>query len=506
MNWSEQQQAFLDWCEKGSGSCVLVAVAGAGKTTVLIEGGRRIRGQVAYVAYNKDIVKETEEKLKKKGIDWKKMQAKTAHSFGWGAFKKARGWSNDEATNHIDKHKVDSILNGLMDDKHPLKAQQPGMVKLISLAKQSMFGMLKPIESYDAWEEMAEHYDVFDDDDQPIAIRDVIDMCILALKASKNDLDRVDYDDMIYMPLIHKMRFWRFQNVFIDESQDTNAARRALVRAMLMPNGRVAAVGDPHQGIYGFTGADADALQLIAKDFNCKWLNLTITYRCPKTVVTFAQRWVSHITAAETAPEGAVSATTMDDFFKRNDLGAGSAVLCRLNKPLVSLAFQLIRRRIPCRIEGRDIAESLQKLMRRWKVKTLNQLEAKIENYLEAEKTKLLAKKKEDKLAQVEDTVETIRVIIDQCRKEGKHSIDEAVEYVGELFGDRVTGMMVLSSIHKAKGREWENVFWLDRANTCPSPWARQAWQVEQENNLCYVAATRAKEQLVELAAPMVKR
>lgn len=38
---------------------------------------------------------------------------------------------------------------------------------------------------------------------------------------------------------------------------------------------------------------------------------------------------------------------------------------------------------------------------------------------------------------------------------------------------------------------------WLESA-----PWARQAWQQEQERNLCYVAATRAKRKLVDLEGP----
>jgi superfamily I DNA/RNA helicase len=71
--------------------------------------------------------------------------------------------------------------------------------------------------------------------------------------------------------------------------------------------------------------------------------------------------------------------------------------------------------------------------------------------------------------------------------------------YVDSLFGDNVTGLLVLSTIHKAKGREWERVFWLDRIGTCPSKWARQAWQQDQEKNLMYVAATRAKSELIDL-------
>ncbi|HEY3473413.1 MAG TPA: ATP-binding domain-containing protein, partial [Anaerolineales bacterium] len=52
------------------------------------------------------------------------------------------------------------------------------------------------------------------------------------------------------------------------------------------------------------------------------------------------------------------------------------------------------------------------------------------------------------------------------------------------------------STIHKAKGLEADKVFWLN-SSKCPSPWARQPWQLQQEYNLCYVATTRAKTTLV---------
>ena len=52
---------------------------------------------------------------------------------------------------------------------------------------------------------------------------------------------------------------------------------------------------------------------------------------------------------------------------------------------------------------------------------------------------------------------------------------------------------VVLSSIHKAKGREWNRVYWLQ---TGPSKWARKEWELQQETNLCYVATTRAKSAL----------
>lgn len=507
IKWSEQQSTFLDWCKNGEGSCVLEAVAGAGKTTTLIAAAELISGSGAIMAYNRKIADEIKNKLQKAGVSWMKANANTVHGFGMGAYRKAR------PKVRVVEYKMADIFETMFDKRNPVPVNQdlavfiPSMLKLTSLAKQKVFGLVSSMNDLNEWYQLADHFDVFDDDDEsgPVPQEEIFQLCITALNKSIDQLDLVDFDDMIYMPLIHKVRFWQQDWIMVDEAQDTNRARRALIRAMLKKGGRVIAVGDRHQAIYGFTGADADALDLIARDFSCIRLPLTVTFRCPKTVVDFSHKWVSHITAAPEAPIGSVSRCTMEEFIARNDLNSGSAVLSRVTKPLVALAFHLIQLRKPCRIEGRDVANRIKKLMTRWKLKTLDQLEERLETYLFQETTKLLAKKQETKMAEVEDAVETIRTIIDQCRREKKHSIDDAVAYVDSIFGDNVSDVMVLSTIHKAKGREWPRVFWLDRAGTCPSKWARQAWQKEQEGNLCYVAATRAQEALIELDPPVKK-
>jgi DNA helicase-2/ATP-dependent DNA helicase PcrA len=508
LKWSPQQEGFLEWCKNGTGSCVLIAVAGAGKTTVLLAAGEAMQGGIAYVAYNKDIVTETKAKLAERGIDWKKMQAGTAHSFGFSALRKQLGDVK------VEGYKVSNILDGLFltraDDMsvpefNRLKELEPfkaNIQQLVSLAKQGIFGVGNSDHEDDsAWYALADHHDIFDDEDRPPVER-IVHLAQQVLQWSNAQDDVIDFDDMIYLPLLYRAPFWKFDVVMVDEAQDTNRARRALVRAMVKRGGRVIAVGDPHQAIYGFTGADSDALELIKQDFNAIELPLTVSYRCPQNVVKFAQQWVSHIQAAPTAPEGTVAAVTMEDFLKRNDLTAGSAVLSRTNAPNVELAFQLIRQRIPCRIEGRDIAKSIVKMMTRWKIKTIDQLQKKMALHLEKETTKLLAAKKEVQLARLQDTIETINVVIDECRKAKEYTIDEAVTRINNLFGEDVKNVLVLSSIHKSKGREWETVFWLDRQGTCPSKWARQKWQQEQEKNLQYVAATRAKSNLIDIIVP----
>ncbi len=64
-----------------------------------------------------------------------------------------------------------------------------------------------------------------------------------------------------------------------------------------------------------------------------------------------------------------------------------------------------------------------------------------------------------------------------------------------DLFRDR-SNCVRLGTIHKMKGLEGPRVFWLNRS-ACPSKWAQLAWEQQQERHLCYVAATRAQEELV---------
>ena len=500
--WSPQQQAFIDFCMYERRSGVLEAVAGAGKTTTILGAVKVMRGQSAILAYNTKIANEIKEKLVKNSIDWRKAQAGTVHSFGFSAYRKA---FPDVVVN---RHKVEDMLTTAIErgELASVAAYASVIVSLISMAKQRAIGVLTRMDDRAAYADIIEHFDLLDSDDEKAPIPAIISAAIRFLGLSNVRTAEIDFDDMVYLPLIHRVKFWQFDNVFVDEAQDTNPARRALVRALVRKGGRVIAVGDRHQAIYGFTGADADSLDLIAKDFNAKRLPLTVTYRCPKAIVAFARQWVSHIEAHESAPEGAISRSTFMQFVERKDLDGNAAILCRNTKPLVAAAFALIRRKIACRIEGREVGRSLEKLATRWTaIKTITALEDKLTDFLDRETTKLLAKKKEQKLQEVEDQVETLRVITERCREEGKTRVADVVASINELFGDDISGILTLSTIHKSKGREWQRVFWLDRAGTCPSRYARQAWQMEQEINLQYVAATRAQAELIDLDPPPAK-
>jgi DNA helicase-2/ATP-dependent DNA helicase PcrA len=501
---SPQQAAFIDFIKNGSGSAILEARAGTGKTTSILQAVQVLQVPCAILAYNKKIADEIKGKLQKLGFDYRRAQAATVHSFGFSAYKKT--YRNAK----VNEYKVPDLLKAMLDREviaSSLKDFSEIILELVSMAKQRAIGVLAPIKSREAWLDIVDHFDLLDLDDTETAeerLDEIVTAAIKLLEASNSLTDVIDFNDMVYLPLVKKCRFWRFPVVFVDECQDTNPARRALVRALLEPGGRGIFVGDPFQSVYGFTGADSDSMDLIKHDFAAKTFPLSVTYRCPKAVVKFANQWVPDIEAHESALEGEVSRSTFDAFVKRNDIRNGdTAILCRVTKPLVQVAFKLLKLMIPCKIEGRDVGVGLKKLATRWKkVKTLNALEDQLDAYLEKMKTKYLAQRKEQAAQNVEDQVETLKVIMERCRADSKHTVKDVCDYIDSLFAENVNGILTLSTIHKSKGREFKRVFWLDRQGTCPSKYARQEWTRQQERNLMYVAATRAQEALYDLDLP----
>lgn len=499
---SPQQQTIFDWVQNGSGSAIVEAVAGAGKTTTLVGAVRLMKGSVAVLAFNKKIADEIGAKLVGTGA-----QAGTFHSFGNRAWKNTTGKFLKP-----DTKKTDALIAAT---DMPINLAS-FVNKLVSLSKQRGLGITGVPMTVDAMQEIVDHFDLADsltakgvpmaDADLAARVADGIQWATKILMQSiQTAQDVIDFDDMIYMPLVMESTFPQFDWVLVDEAQDTNPVRREFVRRMLKKNGRAIFVGDSRQAIYGFTGADSDSMELIASTFDATRLPLTVTFRCPKTVVDFSRRWVSHIEAAPTAPAGVVRSIDMAQFgdLTAADLTADDAILCRNTAPIVALAFSLIRKRIPCHVEGRDIGAGLMALAKRWKVATIATLETRLTDYADREVKKCMDKKQELKAQQIQDKVDTLRVIMNTLAP--TDSIQALADVIFSLFNDTEAGKpspnLTLSTIHKSKGREWNRVYWLGRDKYQPSKYAKQDWQMLQEDNLCYVAATRSMNELIEIQA-----
>lgn len=487
------------------------AVAGSGKSTCCLEILRIIvsyGGTAVYSMFTKNTTDEFADKVERAGLSHR-VTVKTAHALGFAAFR--RNYSRVK----VNGKKVGEIIDAWfmkLEEDDPRQRLKSAIEKMVKFAKDQGIGIFSEIDSKQEWLDMIDHHGMtFGEevlDDESDSAQDfVIERAMEFLKISNKNLAQVDFSDMIYLPLLLNCPFEQFDNVLVDESQDTNPVRRELFRRMIGFKGCLIDVGDECQAIMGFTGADNDAMEIIRKEFNSVTLPLSICYRCATNIVKHAQQWVSHIEASPTAPAGEVNTMTYDDLLKTCmtlNLGKNDAILCRKNAPLMSTAFSLIRKGVACRIEGKDIGYSLLVLVRKWKVSDLTSLRRKLAEFREREVEKAMAKKQSAKVENVNDKCDTLLCLIERA-EEVSPSIKGLENLIFDMFSDANDpktrkDVLVLSSVHKSKGREWDRVFLLGRTQFMPSPWAKQDWEKEQERNLIYVAVTRAKNTLIEVS------
>ena len=476
--WSEYQTSIFAFVETGTGNAIVEAVAGSGKSTTIIEAMKLVRGSSIFLAFNKSIADE----LKAKGVN-----ARTFHSLVFGPVMRAKNAQNPS----MDKLRRLCRENMSQTD---FKLYAAFAQKLVGLARQQGVGFLTPdtLETYIA---IAAHHDIEPESDDA-DLQTAFEFAQELLRWS-NASPLVDFDDMLYWAVRDNISLPKFDFVFVDEAQDTNMIQREILRKIMRPDSRMIAVGDPAQAIYGFRGADAESLQSIAREFRAITLPLSISYRCPTSVVKYAQQWVSHIQARPGAPEGIVQhhETKWDTtIFQPHDL-----VICRKSAPLLQVAFKCIRNNIPVQVLGKEIGDGLKTLIRKMNARNLDQLTEKLQAYMMREVEKARKEDDEAKMEAITDKVGCILFLIEGLKEDRRDipSLEAGIDY---LFKDKEK-CVKLCTIHKSKGLEAERVFWLNR-NECPARWARREWQQVEEVNLCYVAATRAKAELhcIELA------
>ena len=81
------------------------------------------------------------------------------------------------------------------------------------------------------WKKLIDYHDIsWDEDKLPLGA--FINLCADLFRLSTQNTDKIDFSDMIWMPLKHGLSFPQFDFVFIDEAQDTNATRREVAKRM----------------------------------------------------------------------------------------------------------------------------------------------------------------------------------------------------------------------------------------------------------------------------------
>lgn len=509
MTPSRYQLAVYDWVQHGQGCARVQAVAGSGKTTTLVGAARLVQGRGLFLAFNKAIIRELTPRLEGTAFE-----ARTCHSLGLSIISGCYGRPE------VDGRKYDQEIHGWADRAitalEAPRERRFGYVgairRLFDLGRLTLTIGDSPRPARElVWGRS------IDADSRLVDFLDRENVLGRLMAWGIDELEtraRVDFGDMVALPEYLDLpppRGGRYDWLFVDECQDLSRAQRGLVQRVKTPDGRVLLVGDEYQAIYGWAGADCDAVRAIDVDFGCEVLPLSICYRCPSSHVALAAELVPDIEARPDAPEGIV------DYLEEGSLAGmlrgGDMILCRTTAPLVGLCLRLLAAGVPSRVKGRDIGAGLIRFVesgfdrcaRLWE-DIREGVAAEFNTRMEGIAL-LSPEERERPRVVLEDTYQAVLALLPAQGARGPLRGAEAfrawAEKVSALFDDAEDGRMVqLSVVHRAKGLEADRVF-LIRPELLPLKWRGQTAEEEaQEWNLRYVALTRAKQALYFVDIP----
>lgn len=491
---SKYQEAIFRYIGGASGHLVVEAAAGSGKTSTLIKSLEYIPidKQVLMVAFNRDIVTE----LTKKTKNIENVEVKTLHGLGLAMLKR-----NFPTKTFIpEPFKYDSHI------KNNIKFYTT--INTYSLSGRNYYKYLDNIKKYVDFGrfylcQTAKDLDFIEDRYGIDTIADEKQVAIKVMQWGKTELDSVDYTDMIWMPhvLFLKPIGLLYDFIMVDECQDMNKAERELVLKCFKMGTRLISVGDSNQMLYSFAGGDPDSFKALKSLPNTECLPLSISYRCPKNVVEFAQKLVPSIEANE--------ANTNHGFVKYDvplsDVEDGDMILCRNNAPLVQVYNEFLKLGKKAFIRGKDIGANLKTIVKSVKQEKVNAdckedgIFVRLYDDLFVTRNKIMERSAVDaKTAMtspiIENKLDMIKAL--EILAEGTNTAEELIAKIDEIFPkrDKKDGI-ALSTIHKAKGLEANNVY-IACKSLMPSKSAKKDWEIKQEHNLMYVAYTRAKNTL----------
>lgn len=466
-SWSEFQEAIFEKVQEQSQDLLIQAVAGSGKTTTIIEAMKYAPGDSRFLAFNKAIADDIRRRASGGEV-------KTLNALGH-----AQVLANCPEAK-LNARKNLEILKKIMGDSQEFKDDGYTLSRVLGLGKNCAFGLEEPPETQD-FIDLIEAY-AFDIPFEKLSSYATI--CREGFEQSRLKEDEFDFDDQLWLPVVNHWDFPPVDNVFVDECQDLSPIQHEMLK-MMAKKSRIVAVGDRHQAIYGFRGASHNSMDELKELFSMKELPLSISYRCSQSVVLAAQEFCKEIQWREGAPEGLIEWKDHDPRQAKDY--ARWMVLSRTNAPLFREILRCIREQEPCRVMSNFI-DSFQSFIRGFKATYTKDCVAKLDRWFEREKEACLAKGKIGKLAGLYDKYETVKLLCSEFKL-----VADMVAMVKAL-GESTRGP-IFATIHKAKGLEHKHVYIL-RPDLLGGFGELTAEQRVQEDNLHYVAITRAKETL----------
>lgn len=493
---SKYQLAIYDFVEHGLGNAVISASAGSGKTYTIIKLLDYIPKdkKVLIVAFNRDIRQEIKAKVTNAGH--KNVQVDTFHSLGYKILN--ANFNRRFVNTDPNEYKYSNYISNNISQLSTINTFRLGKQfsqYLSNIQNLVNFGRCYLSETVEDLDKVCERYGI-------ICIADEKEVAVKVLEWGEKCLDEIDYTDMVWLPnTLHlDSKFYKYDWIIVDECQDLNMVEKDMLFTCRRMGTRMLFFGDKAQAIYSFSGADSEAFDKLRELEDTIQLPLSISYRCPKNIVEYVHYLVPTI---EYDKKNKIKGEIIENA-NLSDVKDGDMILCRNNAPLAKIYIELLRNGVKTKILGKDYSANLSKTIRNTKEELLN-----VDLSMQGVFSKLydifydlvettmhkqnITKEEALTSSSIISKLDEIKVL--EILSEGLTTSKELQERIKDIFTDNKESGIILSTIHKSKGLESPNVY-IACKSLMPSKTAKQPWEIEQENNLIYVAYTRTKNNL----------
>jgi len=297
----------------------------------------------------------------------------------------------------------------------------------------------------------------------------------------------------------------------IDEAQDMDANEFGLIKALMEKNEgmRVLAVGDDDQNIYTFRGADSKYFEQFMTEKNSVKYELIENYRAKNNLVDFTNQYIEQIhrrmktssIASVQKDNGNIQITTYtnDNFIVpfvnkiiSTDLSGTTAVLTKTNDEALQIVGLLLKNGIPAKLIQSNDGFSLYDIIEiRSFIEDLSIDKSSPTISLDTWNNAKRKFAKKHKRSSNYHVCKQLLVDFQESNPKIKYRSDFEIFIKESKLEDFLTQKgetIIASTIHKAKGKEFDNVF-LMLNNFNPSS--------DDSKRQLYVAMTRAKQKLI---------
>lgn len=296
--------------------------------------------------------------------------------------------------------------------------------------------------------------------------------------------------------------------VVIDEAQDMDENEFALIKALMNRNDdmRIIAVGDDDQNIYEFRGSDSKHLKELIENYGAKKYEMTENYRSGRNIINFANVFAKTIQARMKTDngvpvkdfDGVVKITKhnfnleqpiVNDILERKHKGS-VCVLTTTNDEALRVLGLLNKNNVPTKlIQSTDGFQIYNLAEIRY---FLRQIDKDLKTPVISENLWNTAKERLERFYGKSSCYDIcVKMLLDFEKINKTKYRTDLEEFIKESkYEDFYTAekeTVLVSTIHKSKGREFDVVYMLLNNVSCTT---------DEEKRKIYVGLTRAKEEL----------